>query len=79
VRGRNIYGRPPPMSITNSGAAEDQWHIGAGSLLPSTSVDQMAATMALWFGVPAADLAQVMPNIVNFGRSDYPVNLGFLG
>jgi uncharacterized protein (DUF1501 family) len=78
VRGRNFYGRPPPVSITNSGAAEDQWHIGAGSLLPSTSVDQMAATMALWFGVPAADLAQVMPNIVNFGRSDYPVNLGFL-
>jgi uncharacterized protein (DUF1501 family) len=79
VRGRNFYGRPPPVSITNSGAAEDQWHIGAGSLLPSTSVDQMAATMALWFGVPAADLAQVMPSIVHFGRSDYPVNLGFLG
>jgi len=79
VHGCKIYGRPPPVSITNSGAAEDQWHIGAGSLLPSTSVDQMAATMALWFGVPAADLAQVMPNIVHFGRSDYPVNLGFLG
>ena len=79
VRGRNFYGRPPPVSITNSGAAEDQWHIGAGILLPGISVDQMAATMALWFGVPAADLPLVMPNIVNFGRSDYPVNLGFLG
>jgi uncharacterized protein (DUF1501 family) len=79
VQGRNFYGRPPPVSITNSGAAEDQWHIGAGVLLPSISVDQMAATMALWFGVPAADLPMVMPNIVHFGRSDYPINLRFLG
>ncbi|MBU3738513.1 MAG: DUF1501 domain-containing protein [Rhodoferax sp.] len=79
VRGRKIYGRPPPVSITNSGAADDQWHIGSGSLLPSTSVDQMAATLATWFGVPTADLALVMPNIVHFGRSDYPINLGFLG
>lgn len=79
VRGGNFYGRPPPVSITNSGAAEDQWHIGAGVLLPGISIDQMAATMALWFGVSTADLPLVMPNIVNFGRSDYPVNLGFLG
>jgi uncharacterized protein (DUF1501 family) len=77
VRGRRVYGRPPPVSITNSGAA-DQWHIGSGSLLPSTSVDQMSATMALWFGIPSSDLALVMPNIVHFGRSDYPINLGFL-
>src|SRR5262245_54551154 len=46
VLGKAVYGKPPPVSIGSTAAAEDQWHIGQGRLLPSTSVDQYAATLA---------------------------------
>ena len=82
VKGKAFYGSAPPVSITNTAAPDDQWHVGQGRLLPSTSVAQYAATLASWFGVADAEMAGVLPNIVHFGaaagRADYPVNLGFL-
>ena len=69
VRGGNVYGRFPAISL---GTPED---IGSGRLLPSTSVDQYAATLGKWFGVSATDLPTVVPNISNFSTND----LGFLG
>ena len=39
VKGRAFYGKAPPVSITNTADANDQWHVGQGRLLPSTSVD----------------------------------------
>ncbi len=82
VRGKAIYGTPPPVSIGWSPAAADQWHIGQGRLLPTTSVDQYAATMARWFGVSEMELAAILPNLDNFGtvagRPDYPGDLGFM-
>ena len=82
VKGKAFYGSAPPVSITNTTAPEDQWHVGQGRLLPTTSVDQYAATLANWFGVADSELAGVLPNISHFGaaagRADYPVNLGFM-
>lgn len=82
VRGKAFYGTPPPLSMGNGGAPEDQWHVGQGRLLPSTSVNQYAATMAKWFGVNDDELYGVLPNLDNFGaranRSDYPTDLGFM-
>ena len=82
VKGRAFYGTPPPISIGETSAARDQWHIGQGRLLPSTSVDQYAATLARWFGVADADLQMILPNLRNFGaaagRPDYPADLGFM-
>ena len=82
VKGRALYGTPPPVSIGNTDAPDDQWHIGQGRLLPSTSVDQYAATLAKWFGVSDIELYGVLPNLVNFGargnRPDYPVDMGFM-
>ena len=82
VKGKAFYGSAPPVSITNTAAPEDQWHVGQGRLLPSTSVDQYAATLAKWFGVADNEMAAVLPNITHFGaaagRPDYPVDLGFL-
>lgn len=82
VRGRTFYGTAPPLSIGDSSAAEDQWHVGQGRLLPSTSLDQFVATLARWFGVSDPGLAEILPNLRNFGeaagRPDYPTNLGFL-
>jgi len=82
VRGKAFYGTPPPVSIGSTAAAEDQWHIGQGRLLPTTSVDQYAATLGRWFGADDNELNGILPNLHNFGaaagRPDYPTNLGFL-
>jgi uncharacterized protein (DUF1501 family) len=79
VKGRAFYGMAPPVSVGNSTSApEDQWHVGQGRLLPSTSVDQYAATLAKWFGVANAELAGILPNIGHFGGTGYPVDLGFM-
>jgi len=82
VRGQTFYGVPPPLSIGETGAPEDQWHIGQGRLIPSTSVDQYAATLARWFGADASELAGILPNLRNFGaqagQPAYPADLGFM-
>ncbi len=78
VKGRAFYGAPPPVSVGNTAAVADQWHVGQGRLLPSTSVDQYAATLATWFGVAPGELAGILPNIGRFGGVGYPVNLGFM-
>jgi uncharacterized protein (DUF1501 family) len=81
VKGKAFYGTPPPVSVGEGSATEDQWHVDQGRLLPSTSVDQYAATLATWFGVEANELAGILPNLRNFGAPnavDYPINLGFL-
>ncbi|WP_298208481.1 DUF1501 domain-containing protein [Acidovorax sp.] len=79
VNGKAFYGKAPPVSVGNSATdANDQWHVGQGRLLPSTSVDQYAATLASWFGVSGTELAGVLPNLRNFGGADYPTNLGFM-
>lgn len=69
VKGRNYYGTFPVMGLNN----DDE--VGSGRLLPSTSVDQFAATLARWFGVSDTDMRLVLPNIGNFATA----NLGFMG
>ncbi|HMN21158.1 MAG TPA: DUF1501 domain-containing protein [Ottowia sp.] len=64
-----FYGAPPTQLLNGP---ED---VGQGRLLPSTSVDQYAATLARWFGVTNSELPLVAPSIANFSQRD----LGFLG
>jgi uncharacterized protein (DUF1501 family) len=82
VRGKAFYGSAPPVSIGDNSAPEDQWHVGQGRLLPSTSLDQFVATLARWFGVESSELDALLPNLRNFGaaagRADYPIDLGFM-
>jgi uncharacterized protein (DUF1501 family) len=70
VKGKQFYGKAPV--IADDGPDD----VGQGRLLPSTSIDQFAATLATWFGVANGDLPYVMPNISNWNQSDR--NLGFL-
>jgi uncharacterized protein (DUF1501 family) len=83
VRGQAFYGTPPPVTIGNTTAPDDQTHVGQGRLLPSTSVDQYAATLAKWFGVADSELNAILPNLKNFAAggtaASYPTNLGFMG
>jgi uncharacterized protein (DUF1501 family) len=86
VNGKNIYGYAPPMANGSAGPASEQWHVGQGRLIPTTSVDQFAATLGSWFGVEEGELNGILPNLRNFGSSstfggeviDYPRNLGFM-
>ena len=75
VNGQRLYGAYPDNLLLGSGL-----DVGSnGRLLPTTSVDQYMAEMALWFGVQPHELATVLPNIGNFytpGSSSPP--LGFL-
>jgi uncharacterized protein (DUF1501 family) len=73
VRGQRFYGTAPAVEVDGNG------DVGQGRLLPTTSVDQFAATLAKWFGVSASEMPLVVPNIGRFGGAGYPVDLGFLG
>jgi uncharacterized protein (DUF1501 family) len=70
VKGNSIYGTIPTLAL---GGPDDTG--SNGRWIPSTSVDQYAATLATWFGVANTDLPSIFPNLANFGSA----NLGFLG
>ena len=70
VNGGRYYGSAP--EVANNGADD----VGQGRLLPSTSVDQYAATLAKWFGVSDTDLLTVLPNLKYWDASRR--NLGFV-
>ena len=89
VKGKDFYGYAPPVSVTDTTSANDQWHVGQGRLLPTTSVDQYAATLATWFGVnpvgvngAVSEVDSILPNLKNFGVTAngiaYPKNMGFM-
>ncbi|MCB2019728.1 MAG: DUF1501 domain-containing protein [Burkholderiaceae bacterium] len=67
VRGGDLYGNFPAYSQADvKGNFSSPNQIGNGTMLPEVSVDQYAATMARWFGVPDAQLPDLFPNLVNF-------------
>jgi uncharacterized protein (DUF1501 family) len=68
VAGGRLYGEMPVLAVEGPDDAGD------GRWIPSTSVDQYAATLALWFGVAPSDLPLVLPNLGRFASHD----LGFL-
>jgi uncharacterized protein (DUF1501 family) len=64
VKGGRYYGTLPSVSVNGP---DD---VGQGRLLPTTSVDQLAATLATWMGVSATDLPMVLPQITNYSTRD---------
>ena len=68
VAGQEMYGIYPLLEIDG---ADD---VGGGRMIPTTSADQFAATLAKWFGIPDVDLDIVAPHIDNFTQRD----LGFM-
>ncbi len=69
-------GTPFPTLVQNGPDDSDSGTSARGRWIPTTSIEQYTGTLAKWFGVSAADLPFVFPNIGNF-----PTNrdLGFLG
>ncbi|MEP7181414.1 MAG: DUF1501 domain-containing protein [Betaproteobacteria bacterium] len=61
VKGGTLYGRFPTLALAGPDDAGDE-----GQWIPTTALDQYGATLASWFGVPAAALSQVFPRIQAF-------------
>ena len=61
ITGQQIFGSYPTLSLTNPLNVSDR-----GRYIPTTSVDEFYAEVALWFGVSPNDLDYVLPNLCNF-------------
>jgi uncharacterized protein (DUF1501 family) len=70
VKGGKFYGTFPSLVLGSENDANQR-----GTLIPTTAIAQYGATLAQWFGVSAANLPSVFPNIANFSSA----SLGFLG
>ena len=72
--GNTTNGTPFPTLAQNGPDDADGGTNARGRWIPTTSIEQYAATLAKWFGLPDEDRSYVFPNLVNF-----PVqNLGFM-
>ncbi|MEO8672181.1 MAG: DUF1501 domain-containing protein [Tahibacter sp.] len=69
VNGGRLYGTFPDQTLNNAIS------FSRGQTIPSTSVDQMGATLARWMGVTdSVQLNTIFPNLTNFATN----NLGFM-
>lgn len=75
VNGGSVFGEYPASLARNN-----ELDLGRGRLIPTMSVDEYNAELAMWFGVPNNEsLVDVLPNIRNWysaGSSSNPI--GFL-
>jgi uncharacterized protein (DUF1501 family) len=69
VNGGNFYGKFPDLTL-NGPDDSDSGANAKGRWIPSTSVDQYAATLASWYGASAAELLTIFPNLKNFAVKD---------
>jgi uncharacterized protein (DUF1501 family) len=70
TQGGKIFGTFHNMKV----GVDNPVDAGQGRLIPTSSVDQYAATLSKWMGASAGDLNTVFPNLHNFTTTD----LGFL-
>jgi uncharacterized protein (DUF1501 family) len=69
VSGGNFYGKYPTLALGGPDDTDNR-----GRWIPTTSVDQYAATLATWYGLSPSDVPIVFPYINRFASAD----LGFL-
>lgn len=70
LQGGQFWGQFPSLALGGPDDANTR-----GTIVPTLSVDQYAATLAQWFGVSAANVPGIFPNVSNFPTA----NIGFLG
>jgi uncharacterized protein (DUF1501 family) len=73
VRGGQTYGTFPTL-LRGGPDDTDSGSNPRGRWIPTTSVEQYAATLATWYGLSASDLTTVFPFISRFNTA----NLGFM-
>ncbi|MFN0103370.1 MAG: DUF1501 domain-containing protein [Bryobacteraceae bacterium] len=69
VRGGEGYGTFPTLALQGPDDASNR-----GLWIPTTGLDQFAATMGAWFGLGSGDLNTIFPNLANFPSP----NIGFM-
>jgi uncharacterized protein (DUF1501 family) len=75
VRGNRLYGTFPQLRVNANDNALRDYSFSRGQYIPTTSVDQVAATLARWMGVTDnAALNSIFPLLGNFSGND----LGFM-
>ena len=75
VKGGATYGSYPDLVLGGANdVGQDSWEL-QGRWIPTTAVDQYAATLLGWFGASETQLDAVLPNLKNFGTAR---RLGFL-
>jgi len=75
VKGNRAYGRFPELTLGGpDDVGSEAWELH-GRWIPSTSVDQYAATLLRWFGATEPALNLALPNLARF--SSQPA-LGFV-
>lgn len=62
VKGGDFYGTLPSLMLNGPDDVGD-----SGRWIPTTSLEQYAAPMVRWLGIPEADMRYVLPNISAFG------------
>lgn len=77
VNGGQVYGRYPSLVLNNSltGSVSDNAAMGEcfsrGQFVPTLAVDQFAASLAEWMGVPNPDLPLIFPNLDHFAAGPF--------
>lgn len=81
VKGGDFYGLDtangtpfPNLTVDGPDDATFSTNSARGRWIPTSSVEQYAATLARWFGLAENDMSTVFPNIGNFSGTD----LGFM-
>jgi uncharacterized protein (DUF1501 family) len=69
VLGGSMYGTYPTLAMGGPSDTDTR-----GRWIPTTSIDQYAATLARWYGLSSSDIPIVFPYVSRFATS----NLGFL-
>lgn len=64
LHGGQMLGSLPDLAL---GGADD--HAEKGRIIPTTSQDQLNATLCRWFGVNEAQLTGIFPNLTNFSAA----------
>lgn len=65
VAGGQVLGQFPSLVL---GGQDDADPGAGGRMVPSTSTDQVGATLMQWMGLPSDQFASVFPNLGNFGN-----------
>jgi uncharacterized protein (DUF1501 family) len=62
IDGGKFFGNMPDLAI---GSSDD---IGEGRIIPTTSMDQYAASLASWYGLTPSQVSETFPNLANFNE-----------
>ena len=80
VKGGEMFGSYPLLELGSDNDLSPNASYSNGIMIPTTSVDEYFAELAMWFGVAPSELSTIFPNIGNFyntGSGTAPI--GFLG